>query len=266
MIRFPQAKINLGLRVLAKRADGYHEIETCMYPIPLNDILEIIPNHPEELNLSGIPVDGNPNDNLIWKAYRLLKDEYELPSCYIHLNKQIPMGAGLGGGSSDASMVLTMLNELYHLELSSTRLEEYAAELGSDCPFFIDSTPKIAKGRGELLEHISIDLSGYYLKLVKPDVHIGTAEAYRGIVPAGLIEPIGNILKQDVRDWQGTLLNDFEDSIFRRYPELERIKETLYGEGAEYAAMSGSGSTLFGLYKKEPKFLFPGMYERIVRL
>lgn len=252
MICFPNAKINLGLHITSKRKDGFHEIETCMYPIPLFDALEIIIDQKKtSFNTSGISIPGNQKDNLILKAYQLLKKDFpNLPAVNVHLHKNIPIGAGLGGGSADGAFALTLMNNLFDLILDDFFLEEYAAVLGSDCPFFIENTPKIAKGRGEILEEVSLDLKGIHLVLINPGIHIGTKEAYAGVMPSIPSESIEEVLKDKSR-WKENLKNDFEPSILSAYPEIQTIKETLYSSGAFYASMSGSGSSVFGLFEKE---------------
>jgi 4-diphosphocytidyl-2-C-methyl-D-erythritol kinase len=252
MICFPNAKINLGLHITAKRKDGFHDIETCMIPVPLYDALEMIPAKKTVFEISGLQVPGNIQDNLIIKAHKLLlKDFNDLPPVHIHLHKNIPMGAGLGGGSADAAFALTLMNRMFELHLEDWFLEDYAAQLGSDCAFFIENTPKIASGRGEVLEEVDLTLSGDYLVLIKPDVHISTQEAYAGVKPKAPNHPLKQVL-EDKSMWKESLTNDFEASIFPRFPELEEIKSKLYDMGAYYAAMSGSGSTLFGLFSNKP--------------
>ncbi len=254
MICFPNAKINLGLHITSKRPDGYHEIETCMVPIPLFDALEMILD-PKKTSFqsTGLEIPGEAKDNLILKAYSLLKKDFpSLPQLQIHLHKAIPMGAGLGGGSADAGFALTLMNNLFDLILDDFFLEEYAATLGSDCPFFIDNKPKIARGRGELLEPIDVNLSGSHLILINPGIHIGTKEAYAGVKPAppkvNLVELIA-----DRSRWKDELVNDFEESVFKNHPEIAHIKAKLYHAGAYYASMSGSGSSVFGLFDEKPK-------------
>lgn len=252
MICFPNAKINLGLHITSKRKDGFHEIETCMYPIPLFDALEIIIDQKKNsFNTSGISIPGNQKDNLILKAYQLLKKDFpNLPAVNVHLHKNIPIGAGLGGGSADGAFALNLMNNLFDLILDDFFLEEYAAVLGSDCPFFIENKPKIAKGRGEILEEVSLDLKGTHVVLINPGIHIGTKEAYAGVTPSIPSESIEEILKDKSR-WKENLKNDFEPSILSAYPEIQAIKETLYSSGAFYSSMSGSGSSVFGLFEKE---------------
>ena len=255
MIIFPQAKINLGLHVLKKREDSYHEVETCMYSIPLFDILEILPAGEFSFKQTGLMVDGNIESNLCVKAFRLIQQEYNIPEVYLHLRKQIPMGAGLGGGSSDAAHVINGLNEIFAIGISQSRKEELAAQLGSDCAFFIDGSPKLATGRGEKLEEISVDLKGKHLLLIYPDIHVGTAEAYAGVDFYKGLKSINEILNLPITEWQNQLENSFEKSIFEKHPVMLDIKNKLIANGALYAAMSGSGSTLFGIFEKEPEKL-----------
>lgn len=260
MIIFPQAKINLGLKVLRKREDGYHDLSTIMYPIPLHDVLEILPASAFEFRQTGLEIKGDEKENLIVKAYELLKEKYSIPPAYIHLRKEIPMGAGLGGGSSDAANALVGLNELFQLGLSNEKLEELAVQLGSDCPFFIRSIPQYAKGRGEILTPLDLDLSGYYLVLVNPGIHVGTREAYSGIIPSDAGYDPQHVIKESIRTWKKDLVNDFEESVFDLHPALNLIKGELYYQGAIYASMSGSGSTIFGIFKDKPNLKFNGKY------
>jgi 4-diphosphocytidyl-2-C-methyl-D-erythritol kinase len=253
MICFPNAKINLGLHITSKRSDGYHEIETCMVPIPLNDALEMIVDKNPSWNSTGLPIPGDSKDNLILKAEKLLKRDFQgLPSLAIHLHKTIPMGAGLGGGSADGAFALTLMNNLFDLHLDDFFLEEYAAQLGSDCPFFIENTPKIARGRGEILQPVDLSLKGSYLVLINPGIHVGTKEAYSGVTPSSPKVNLEKIL-QDRSRWKAELVNDFEPSIFKNHPEIAQIKEKIYEAGAFYAAMSGSGSSVFGLFDQKPE-------------
>jgi 4-diphosphocytidyl-2-C-methyl-D-erythritol kinase len=252
MISFPNAKINLGLHIIAKRKDGYHEIETCMVPIPLYDALEMILDKNSNWNSSGLDIPGDPKENLILKAEKLLRKDFQgLPNLNIHLHKNIPMGAGLGGGSADGAFALKLMNNLFDLHLDDFFMEEYAAQLGSDCPFFIENTPKIARGRGEILEPIDLSLEGTYLVLINPGIHIGTKEAYAGVTPASPKVKLEEVLADRSR-WKAELVNDFEPSIFKNHPEIAEIKEKMYEAGAFYSAMSGSGSSVFGLFEKKP--------------
>lgn len=266
MILFPPAKINLGLNVKHKRDDGYHEIETCMVPISLTDVLEILPSDQFLFTQTGITVAGEQEENLCVRAFRLLQSEFDLPNVYIHLRKNIPMGAGLGGGSADATYVLLGLNDLFSLGLSHAQLEQFAARLGSDCPFFVKNEAQIAKGRGELLEPCGIDLSGYYLYLINPGIHVGTAEAYAGITFSSENVPLAQRVTVPIEEWKTVLKNDFETQIFVRHPEIAQIKEALYEEGAIYAAMSGSGSSVFGIFKERPYQRFSDYFEFVALL
>ncbi len=261
MVVFPHCKINLGLHVLSKREDGYHNIETCFYPVPRFDVLEAIKADSFSFDQTGIAIPGPSSDNLCIRAYNLLQKDFDLSPVKIHLHKIVPLGAGLGGGSSDAALMLLLLNDLFHLNLSTQQLMNYASRLGSDCAFFIQGKPKLGSNRGEHLEDIGIDLSGYWLCLVKPDVHISTAEAYAGIEPRVPERSIMEIIKTPIENWKTLLINDFEKSIFNKFSLLKELKEKLYSNGAIYSAMSGSGSTIFGLFSKAPKLVkqFPGM-------
>ncbi len=253
MIYFPNAKINLGLHIKEKRKDGFHEIETCMYPVPLFDALEMIPDKKTTWTATGLSIPGEEKDNLILKAYKLLRKDFnDLPPVNIHLHKNIPMGAGLGGGSADGSFALTLMNRLFELHLEDWFLEDYAAQLGSDCPFFIQNISKIATGRGETQETVDINLKGKYLILINPNIHISTREAYAGVIPQKPAVDLKSILA-DQSLWKNHLVNDFETSIFPKYPEIAEIKDRIYGLGAFYAAMSGSGATVFGLFDSKPE-------------
>lgn len=254
MIVFPNCKINLGLHILRKRADGYHDLETVFYPVRFTDILELIPDRsttdqPVNYSQSGLEIQGNPLDNLCVKAYQLLKKDYPaLPPVKMHLHKVIPTGAGLGGGSADAAFTLRLLNDYFKLGLTDEQLLQYALVLGSDCPFFILNKPAYATGRGELLEPVTTDLTGYTLVIVNPGIHVPTAKAFAGIRPAQPEKSLKEIIAQPVLSWADELVNDFEKPIFYQYPEIAAIKDELYRAGATYASMSGSGSTVYGLF------------------
>lgn len=248
MLLFPNAKINLGLNITKKRDDGFHELETCMYPIPLCDALEIVKSDKLTFKSTGLEIPGDSNTNLVLKAYELIREAFDIPPVSIHLHKKIPMGAGLGGGSADAAYMLKMLNIEFELGLSPKELRNYAEVLGSDCAFFIDDTAAICTGRGELIEPIDFTLSDLKLVLVKPNIHISTADAYAGIKPKPLVKHIKDIIFNP-ENLKQELVNDFEASIFPAHPELEKIKTELYEKGAFYAAMSGSGSTMYGLFE-----------------
>lgn len=273
MITYPCAKINLGLNIVSKRADGYHNLETVFYPIPVTDILEVSEKTDADadsddcsLSVDGAVIECEVSNNLVVKAYRLLAKDYKMPKVEIYLRKMIPMQAGLGGGSSDAAFMIRLLNKQFQLGMDSTTMEHYAARLGADCAFFIESKPCYATGIGEVLTPLSHFcpkeniLEGWWIVLVKPDVAVSTKDAFSGIKPKAPAKCCRDIVMQPIETWKGELKNDFEDSIFPIHPELKEIKEQLYREGAVYAAMSGSGSTLFGLFREEPvitKDLFP---------
>jgi 4-diphosphocytidyl-2-C-methyl-D-erythritol kinase len=251
MIAFPQAKINLGLSVVSKREDGFHNLETVFYPVPLRDALEIVPAPAFSLTITGLPLPGNPEENLVMRAYALMKRDFpQIISFEIHLHKAIPSGAGLGGGSSDAAALLRLVNEYCGLSVSAEQLAAYALTLGSDCPFFLQSLPCFAQGRGEILEPVPVDLSSYSLLLVHPELSIPTAWAFSQIRPAPPGSAIRNLMGEPPSAWRGRLQNDFETPVFRQYPQLENIKNRLYEAGALYASLSGSGSSLYGIFEK----------------
>ena len=263
MIYFPNAKINIGLYITEKRNDGFHNIESIFYPIPLCDVLEIIINDEKDTVFSstGIDIPGSKEENLCVKAYELLRNDFKLPGLKIHLHKIIPIGAGLGGGSADTSFFINAVNELFGLNISASKIEKYALHLGSDCPFFIKNEPAFVTGRGEVFEKLELDLKGYYLVIINPGIHISTKEAYDGItVEKPKISVKDFISNNTISDWKGNIHNQFEDTIFSIYPKIGQIKNTLYDLGATYAAMSGSGSTVFGLFKTKPDFDFKSAY------
>lgn len=254
MIDFPNSKINIGLHILRKRTDGFHEIESLFYPVPLKDVLEIIPAKDGNFDFraSGMPIPGNPSENICVKAYELVKAKYGIPPVKMHLHKAVPMQAGLGGGSADGAFSLKLLDALFKLKPGNAKLKELAQQLGSDCPFFIENRPAIARGRGELLKTLDFDLSGYYLVLVKPDLNISTAEAYAMVRPDPGRPSLEKVIDIPVASWKDHVQNDFEKSLFSKYPELAHIKKKLYANGAIYASMSGSGSTVYGLFEEQP--------------
>jgi 4-diphosphocytidyl-2-C-methyl-D-erythritol kinase len=252
MISFPNAKINLGLNILNKRSDGFHDIESCFYPIPWYDSLEILESDQFSFNSYGLEIAGEQDSNLCIQAYNLIQADFDIPPVAIHLIKSMPMGAGLGGGSSDGAFTLNILNELFELKIDIKKLKEYALELGSDCPFFIENKPAIATGRGEHLKIIDLDLKGYHLALHNPGIHISTQEAYSGVVPSHPSNSIESILHQSISDWKDKLFNDFEASIFRNHPGVKLVKDEMYEAGALYSSMTGSGSTVYGIFDKLP--------------
>lgn len=254
MITFPNAKINIGLNITEKRPDGYHNLETIFYPIKFQDALEVsrLENSdlPYKLRISGIQIEGDKDSNLVIKAYQLLKQHHDLAPVDIHLFKHIPTGAGLGGGSSDGAFMLKLLNEKFKLNLSEAQLEDYAAQLGADCPFFIKNQPVFAKGTGNLFEPLELSLKGYHIILVKPDVFISTREAFAHIHPHAPARSLKAIIQSPIESWKDWVVNDFEASIFPKYPEIAAIKDKLYDLGAIYASMSGSGSSVYGIFKE----------------
>lgn len=258
MIYFPNTKINIGLFVTEKREDGFHNLETVFYPLGLSDILEVkrIEEEPGGkcyFENTGITVDCPAEKNLVLKAYHLLAQDFRLPAMKVHLRKIVPFGAGLGGGSSDAAFMLKAINENCGLGLSDSRLIEYASQLGSDCAFFISGRPAFASGKGERLAPIALSLDDYRIVLVKPDCGVSTAEAYRGIVPKRPEFDLRKLGTLPVEEWKQVVKNDFEATVFARYPEVGRLKEYLYGQGAVYAAMTGSGSAVFGIFHRNRK-------------
>jgi 4-diphosphocytidyl-2-C-methyl-D-erythritol kinase len=267
MILFPNCKINLGLNVIRKREDGYHDLETVFYPVAIKDVLEIIkarnPNPAIQYSASGIPIEGAPENNLCIKAYRLLKNDFpQLPSIELHLHKTIPQGAGLGGGSSNGAFTLLLLNKKFELNLSREKLLDYALQLGSDCPFFIINKPCFAMGRGEILTPVDIDLSNYKFVIVNPGIHISTGEAFSSIVPAAVTKSVKDIMLQPIDTWSKELKNGFEEPLLKKYSAIKEIKDKLYHAGAVYASMTGSGSTVFGIFERNnnEQISFPSHY------
>ena len=269
MITYPNAKINLGLNIVEKRPDGYHNLETVFYPINLQDALEVNLLEGEKefsLKVSGVPIEGEPENNLVVKAYRLLKKDYpEMPAIDIHMYKHIPTGAGLGGGSADAAFMIKLLNDKFKLNLSIEKMEEYAAILGADCAFFIQNKPVFATGIGNIFEPIQLSLKGYYLVLVKPDIFVSTKDAFAHIIPTQPTQSLKEIIRMPVETWRATMKNDFEDSVFQKFPEIAAIKDKLYDLGAVYASMSGSGSSVYGIFREQVEFvdeIFSGCFCR----
>jgi 4-diphosphocytidyl-2-C-methyl-D-erythritol kinase len=263
MISFPNAKINLGLDVIEKREDGYHNITSCFYPIPLYDVLEINLSNTFSFNVSGFRIPGDPGKNLVIKAYEMLKKDFNLPPVSIHLHKNIPMQSGLGGGSSDGAYTLTMLNEQFELFLADSVISDYASTLGSDCPFFVYNTPSIITGRGEEVNKLDLDLKGYFICIVKPDLSISTQNAYQNIQPGHPAHHVRSILSDhEIRNWKEMLKNDFEEVVFNIHPGLSELKSKLYEMGALYVSMTGSGSAFYGIFKDRPSFksVFPDNY------
>lgn len=262
MITFPNAKINLGLRILEKRSDGFHNLETCYYPIGWKDGLEFVESKKTQFSDSGIIIPGNREDNICLKAYKLFKKDFQLPNLCIHLHKAIPVGAGLGGGSSDATHTLMFLNEQYNLMLEEDLLCIYAEQLGSDCAFFVQNQPAMGFNKGEELKPIDVNLTGKYAIVVYPAVHVSTAEAYAGIIPSipeSSLEDI--LLNVPLEEWREHVFNDFEPAIFEKHPLLESIKTKMYNSGAIFASMTGSGSAIFGIFNEAIEIDFPETYQ-----
>lgn len=252
MIVFPNAKINIGLNVVSKRDDGYHNLETIFYPVKLSDALEFTESVETQLSTSGITIDGPPENNLVLKAYHILKADFELPSIRFHLHKVVPFGAGLGGGSADAAFTFKMLNDYYQLGLSVQQLEKYALKVGADCPFFIQNKPTFATGIGNEFQNIELDLSEYEIIILKPDIAVSTPEAYKNVIPRNPKFRLKEIVKTPIEGWKNMIVNDFEKSVFQQYPQIAELKRILYELGANFASMSGSGSAVFGIFRRLP--------------
>jgi len=254
MISFPNAKINLGLFITEKRDDGYHNLETVFYPVKkIKDALEIVPSQSEtNVHIHGLSVAGNKEENLVWKAFQLLKEKFpgKIPSLNIHLLKAIPTGAGLGGGSADGAFMLRLLNDYCNLKLTAGELATLSLKLGSDCPFFIYNSPQFAMGRGERMQPHIIDLSSFEIKLITPGIHVSTQKAFRMITPRPAQYDLRKLNTADIENWKEYVINDFEKPVFHLHPELQELKQKLYDEGALYASMSGSGSAVYGIYRK----------------
>ena len=271
MITYPNAKINIGLNITERRPDGYHNIESVFYPINLQDAVEIKTIEGEEpqggykLKVSGTILDGTPDDNLVVKAYKLLRKDFNFPAQKIHLYKHIPVGAGLGGGSSDAAAIIKMLNEKFALGLTSEQMQNYAVQIGADCPFFINNTPVFATGIGNIFTPIEFSLHGKTIILVKPDIFVSTRDAYALVKPSPVTIPLTEAIKQPISEWKQFITNDFEKSVFAKYPEIAAIKDKLYDMGALYASMSGSGSAVYGIFDSPIEYadeIFSGYFCR----
>lgn len=254
MITFPNAKINIGLNILKKRQDNYHDLQSIFVPIQLKDALEVVENKDNnkiEFINTGLKIDSTDENNLVIKAYNLLKNDFELPFVKIHLHKVIPYGAGLGGGSSDAAFMLLTLNNLFKLQLTKEDIKKYAKCLGADCAFFIENKPCFATEKGDNLEIINFDLSNYQIVLIKPDINLNTTKMYSYITPNDKVINLKTHIKQPIEEWKNMFFNDFEKVIFERHKEVAEVKQFLYNSGALYSAMSGSGSSVFGLFSKD---------------
>ncbi|MDF1575305.1 MAG: 4-(cytidine 5'-diphospho)-2-C-methyl-D-erythritol kinase [Bacteroidales bacterium] len=266
MILFSPAKINLGLQILERREDGFHTLRSVMYPTDLCDIIEInqLPegNPPVCFTQSGIRFDADLEDNLCIRAWKLLASECSLPPVSIHLHKQIPVGAGLGGGSSNASTILKGLHQIAGSTLPAEKMAQLAGQLGSDCPFFLQDEPMMMEGRGEILSQVKVSLDDFYLVLLFPEIHISSAEAYSTVSPAIPEQHLRQLIEKPINEWKESIVNDFEKKAFRKYPILEKLKHSLYNSGARYASMSGSGSALYGIFETLPDF--PGLLRRFM--
>ena len=252
MVIFPNAKINIGLNVTERRADGYHNLETIFYPVKINDVLEIIPADELSFESSGLEIPGRLEDNLCIKAYHLMKKDHDLPPVKIHLHKNIPIGAGLGGGSSDAAFFIKLVDQQFNLKLSIDQMQGYARKLGADCAFFIESKPVFAFELGDEFETIRLDLSKYKIVLVMPPTHVSTAEAYRGVKPAPVKTTLYELIDLPIAQWKKHIKNDFEESVFKNHIMIRGVKAALYQAGALFASMSGSGASVFGIFETLP--------------
>lgn len=257
MIVFPIAKINLGLNITAKRGDGYHDIETVFYPVPLCDALEfVVSGDKADKDLfvtTGIYTGGEPEDNLVLKTLRKLREKQSIPFLKIHLHKAIPAGAGLGGGSSDSACFLKGLNRFFNLGITISELKKISFEIGSDCPFFIDGVPSFATGRGEILNQVESVLRGFYIVLLNHGAGINTREAYQNCIAKNPTESLVQLIQKPVESWRRSVVNDFESFSFRRYPLIKKMKDEMYNAGAIFSLMSGSGSTVYGIFKIRPQ-------------
>lgn len=251
MVVFPNAKINIGLNITHKRPDGFHDIASCFYPVAWTDALEVVPAKTVSFQASGIPVPGEASTNLCLKAYHTLRQEYDVPPVSIHLLKAIPIGAGLGGGSADAAFTIRALNQLFSLTIPLEKQQDVARTLGSDCAFFIENKPMYCYGKGDEFEDVALRLTGKWIVLVNPGLHISTAEAYAGIIPKAPAAELRTLLNLPLDQWKGKIVNDFEESLFPQYPILAKYKQALYALGAQYTSMSGSGSTLYGIFDEQ---------------
>lgn len=252
MILFPNAKINIGLNITERRPDGYHNLETIFYPINLKDALEVVAGDKLNFTSSGLGIPGRVEDNLCVKGYHMLKKDFDLPPVNIHLHKNIPIGAGLGGGSADAAFFIRLMNEEFKLGLSIDEMTGYARRLGADCAFFIENKPVYAFEKGDEFEPVKLDLSAYKIVLVMPDIHISTSEAFGGIKPAPVKDSLLELITEPITEWKRHIKNDFEISIFKNHAEIRGVKAALYQAGAIYASMSGSGASVFGIFSEMP--------------
>ncbi|MBD3748478.1 MAG: 4-(cytidine 5'-diphospho)-2-C-methyl-D-erythritol kinase [Sphingobacteriales bacterium] len=256
MITFPNAKINLGLNITSRRSDGYHNLETIFYPVQIKDALEVIESAEMSFETSGIEIPGHANENLCLQAYELMRKDFDLPNIAIHLYKQIPIGAGLGGGSADAAFFIKLINEKFQLSLDVETMQNYCRILGADCAFFIENKPVFAFEKGDVFEEINLDLTEYYLVLIMPPVHVSTGEAYRGVKPQQAKQSLKTLIQLPVEAWQGKITNDFEEHILRNHPQIRGVKSALLEAGALFALMSGSGASVYGIFRENVDLTF----------
>jgi 4-diphosphocytidyl-2-C-methyl-D-erythritol kinase len=266
MLVFPNCKINLGLNVTSKRPDGFHDIETVFYPVNWCEALEVIEDkhlkEPFRFSESGLPINGKLEDNLIYKAYKLISQIRAIPNIKVHLHKSLPMGAGLGGGSSDAAFFINLIDQKFNFGINHEEKSSIASKLGSDCSFFLKNQPVLAKGKGNEFSPIKVDLSNYYILIVHPNIHSNTKDAYDGIIPKTPKKDLRTVIEDmPITEWKNNLHNTFEDTVFIKYPEIKTLKDSFYLKGALYACMSGSGSSVFGIFKNEPKLNFDPNYK-----
>ncbi|TKB95574.1 4-(cytidine 5'-diphospho)-2-C-methyl-D-erythritol kinase [Pedobacter cryophilus] len=250
MITFPSAKINIGLNIISKRSDGYHNLETIFYPIQIKDALEVIEANEMGFETSGIEIPGDASNNLCLKAYELLRKDFDVPPIKIHLHKHIPIGAGLGGGSADAAFFIKLVNEKFKLGLTVDKMQDYCRLLGADCAFFIENKPVFAFDKGDVFESVILDLSAYHLALVMPPVHVSTAEAYSGVKPSQAQQSLKELIELPVEQWQGKIKNGFEEHILKNHTQIQKVKDSLLEAGALFALMSGSGAAVYGIFKE----------------
>ena len=253
MIVFPNAKINIGLNIVSKRADGYHDLETIFFPVSIKDVLEVVEAKELTFTSSGLEIPGDSKNNICLKAYELLSKDLKLPPVHIHLHKNIPIGAGLGGGSANAAFLIKLMNDKFLLKLTIKQMEHYASQLGADCAFFIQNQPVFATGKGDKFETIELNLSKYFLVVVMPDVHVSTSGAFKDIHPKPAVTCLVDLFKDDISNWKLSIINDFEPGMIERYPEIGSIKDYLYRAGAIFASMSGSGSSIYALFESPLK-------------
>jgi 4-diphosphocytidyl-2-C-methyl-D-erythritol kinase len=256
MILFPNAKINIGLNITERRPDGYHNLETIFYPVNIKDALEVVAGDKLTFTSSGLDIPGRMEDNLCVKGYHMLKQDFDLPPVNIHLHKNIPIGAGLGGGSADAAFFIRLMNEEFKLGLTVDGMTAYARRLGADCAFFIENKPVFAFERGDEFETIRLDLSAYKIALVMPDIHISTSEAFSGVKPSPVKDSLLELIAEPITEWKRHIKNDFEISIFKNHIGIRGVKAALYQAGAIYASMSGSGASVFGIFAETPDLGF----------